>query len=389
MDHTQGVLFVRVKHVDFSQAEKIIRDLFGQAGIAIGGSAPHDIRVKDGRFYPRVLGDGSLGLGEAYIDDWWECDAIADLIVKLIRAELHHKIRLSPRLVVESVKARVLNMQRPANAYHNIAHYDLGNELFEHMLGPTMAYSCGYWRDATDLDSAQRAKFDLICKKLMLQPGERLLDIGCGFGTLARHAAEHYGVHVVGITIAREQHAYAQKLCAGLPIDIRLLDYRELPSLGRFDKIVSVGMFEHVGVKNYRRYLELAAAALPDGGLFLLHTIGTGVSRMTGDGYLNKYIFPNGVLPSPTNLGRALEGVFVVEDWHNFGHDYFPTFMAWHANFQRYVASDKYPHDPRFTRMWTYFLQLFGASFKSRISCQLWQLVLSRRGVVGGYRSIR
>jgi cyclopropane-fatty-acyl-phospholipid synthase len=389
MDHTQGVLFVRVKHVDFSQAEKIIRDLFGQAGIAIGGSAPHDIRVKDPRFYPRVLADGSLGLGEAYIDDWWECDAIAETIVKLIRAELHQRIRLSPRLVVESVKARVLNMQRPANAYHNIAHYDLGNELFEHMLGPTMAYSCGYWRDATDLDSAQRAKFDLICKKLMLQPGERLLDIGCGFGTLARHAAEHYGVHVVGITIAREQHAYAQKLCAGLPIDIRLLDYRELPSLGRFDKIVSVGMFEHVGVKNYRRYLELAAAALPDGGLFLLHTIGTGVSRMTGDGYLNKYIFPNGVLPSPTNLGRALEGVFVVEDWHNFGHDYFPTFMAWHANFQRYAASDKYPHDPRFTRMWSYFLQLFGASFKSRISCQLWQLVLSRRGVTGGYRSIR
>jgi cyclopropane-fatty-acyl-phospholipid synthase len=379
----------RVKHEDFSQGEKIVRGLFEQAGIQIGGSAPHDIRVLDRRFYSRVLGDGSLGLGEAYIDGWWECDAVEEMIVQLIRAEIHNKIRLSPRLVVENVKARMLNMQRPNNAYHNIAHYDLGNELFEHMLGPTMAYSCGYWRNAQNLDDAQRAKFDLICRKLMLQPGERLLDIGCGFGTLARHAAENYGVHVVGITIAREQHAYAQKVCAGLPIDILLLDYRELPSLGPFDKIVSVGMFEHVGVKNYRHYLELAASALPDGGLFLLHTIGTGVSRMTGDGYLNKYIFPNGVLPSPTNLGRALEGVFVVEDWHNFGHDYFPTFMAWHANFQRYVASDGYPHDERFTRMWTYFLKLFGASFKSRISCQLWQLVLSKRGVPDGYVSIR
>jgi cyclopropane-fatty-acyl-phospholipid synthase len=280
-------------------------------------------------------------------------------------------------------------MQRPANAYHNVAHYDLGNELFEHMLGPTMAYSCGYWREARDLDAAQRAKFDLICKKLMLKPGERLLDIGCGFGTLARHAAEHYGVHVVGITLAREQHAYAQKICAGLPIEIRLLDYRELPSLGRFDKLVSVGMFEHVGVKNYRRYLELAAAALPDGGLFLLHTIGTGHSRMTGDAYLDKYIFPNGVLPSPANLGRALEDLFVIEDWHNFGHDYFPTFMAWHENFARYAASAAYPHDERFTRMWTYFLKLFGASFKARTSCQLWQLVLAKRGVPGGYVSIR
>jgi cyclopropane-fatty-acyl-phospholipid synthase len=379
----------RVKHEDFSQGERIVRDLFARAGIAIGGSAPTDIRVADPRFYPRVLGDGSLGLGEAYIDGWWECDAIEDMVVKLIRAEVHTKIRLSPRLVVENVKARVLNMQRPSNAYHNIAHYDLGNELFEHMLGPTMAYSCGYWRDAADLDAAQRAKFDLICKKLMLQPGERLLDIGCGFGTLARHAAEHYGVRVVGITIAREQHAYAQNVCAGLPVEIHLLDYRQLASLGPFDKVVSVGMFEHVGVKNYRHYLELAASVLPDGGLFLLHTIGTGVSRMTGDGYLNKYIFPNGVLPSPTNLGRALEGVFVVEDWHNFGHDYFPTFMAWLANFERYAASPGYPHDERFTRMWTYFLKLFGASFKSRISCQLWQLVLSRRGVPGGYRSIR
>jgi cyclopropane-fatty-acyl-phospholipid synthase len=380
---------VRVRHRDFSQRETIVRGLFERAGIQIGGSAPHDIRVRDERLYARLLADGSLGLGEAYIDGWWECDAIEEAIVKLIRADISQQVQLSPRILVESVKARVLNMQRPSNAYHNIEHYDLGNELFEHMLGPTMAYSCGYWRDAADLDTAQRAKFDLICRKLMLKQGERLLDIGCGFGTLARHAAEHYGARVVGITIAREQHAYAQKLCAGLPIDIRLLDYRELPGLGRFDKIVSVGMFEHVGVKNYRRYLELAASALPDGGLFLLHTIGTGVSRMTGDGYLNKYIFPNGVLPSPTNLGRALEGVFVIEDWHNFGHDYFPTFMAWHANFARYTRSASYPHDERFTRMWTYFLKLFGASFKSRVSCQLWQLVLAKRGVPGGYVSIR
>jgi cyclopropane-fatty-acyl-phospholipid synthase len=380
---------VGVKHQDLNHGEKIVRGLFERAGIEIGGTAPHDIRVKDRRFYHRILADGSLGLGESYIDDWWECDAIEDAIVKLIRAEIHKTTRLSPRLVVEGVKARVLNMQRPHNAYYNVAHYDLGNELFEHMLGPTMAYSCGYWREATGLDDAQRAKFDLICRKLQLRRGERLLDIGCGFGTLARHAAEHYGVEVVGITIAREQHAYATKLNAGMPVQIVLLDYRELGSLGKFDKVVSVGMFEHVGVKNYRRYFELAASVLPDEGLFLLHTIGTGVSRHTGDAYLNKYIFPNGVLPSPTNLGGALEGVFVMEDWHNFGADYYKTFACWHDNFQRYAKSENYPHDARFTRMWTYFLKLFGASFRARTSCQLWQVVLSKRGVAGGYVSIR
>jgi len=378
-----------VKHHNTNHSENVVRGLFRRAGIELGGSAPHDIRVKDPRFYQRILADGSLGLGESYIDGYWECDAIEDAIVKLIRAELHRTAPLSPRLVVEGLKARVLNMQRPQNAYHNVAHYDLGNELFEHMLGPTMAYSCGYWREAQSLDDAQRAKFDLICKKLQLRSGERLLDIGCGFGTLAQHAARHHGVEVVGITIAREQHAYATEINAGLPVQILYRDYRELPSLGKFDKVVSVGMFEHVGVKNYRRYFELAASVLSDGGLFLLHTIGTGVSRHTGDAYLNKYIFPNGVLPSPTNLGRALESTFVMEDWHNFGADYGRTFAAWHDNFQRYAASEIYPHDTRFTRMWTYFLKLFGASFRARTSCQLWQLVLSKRGVTDGYTSIR
>jgi len=372
-----------------SHGEEVVRELFGRAGIRIGGDAPSDLRVLDPRFYRRVLADGSLGLGESYIEGWWECDAIDEAIVKLIRADLHNQIPVSARLVALNVKARLLNMQTRGNAYHNVAHYDLGNELFEHMLGPTMAYSCGYWKDAQDLDQAQIAKFDLICRKLMLKEGERLLDIGCGFGTLARFAAQNYGVRVVGITIAREQHAYATRICAGLPVEILLRDYRELRGLGRFDKIVSVGMFEHVGVKNYRRYMELCASALPDGGLFLLHTIGTGVSRQTGDAYLNKYIFPNGVLPSPANLGAALEGLFVLEDLHNFGAHYDPTFMAWHANFDRYARTEKFPHDQRFYRMWTYFLKLFGASFRARTSCQLWQLVLSRRGIPGGYVSIR
>ena len=378
-----------MKHQKPNRAEGVVRVLFRRAGIELGGTAPHDIRVKDPQFYQRILADGSLGLGESYIDGFWECDAIEDMIVKLIRAEVHKTTPLSPRLVAEGVKARVLNMQRPRNAYDNIAHYDVGNELFEHMLGPTMAYSCGYWREAANLDEAQRAKFDLICRKLLLRPGERLLDIGCGFGTLAQHAAKNYGVEVVGITIARQQHAYATKINAGLPVQILLLDYRELRSLGKFDKVVSVGMFEHVGVKNYRRYFELAASVLPDEGLFLLHTIGTGISRHTGDGYLNKYIFPNGVLPSPTNLGRALEDVFVMEDWHNFGADYYKTFGSWQENFQRYAKSENYPHDERFTRMWQYFLKLFGASFRARTSCQLWQVVLSKRGVQGGYVSIR
>lgn len=371
-------------------SETIAREILGAAGIRIDGEAPWDIRVHDARFYGRVL-EGSLGLGESYVDGWWDCPSVDELISRICAAELDKKTRLTPDLLVAATKARVLNMQRSSRAYDNVAHYDVGNDLFEAMLGPSMAYSCAYWPGAAGLDEAQRQKFDLICRKLDLKSGERLLDIGCGFGTLAKHAATHYGVSVVGLTIAKEQQAYAAKLNAGLPVEILLCDYRDpkLLGAGPFDKAVSVGMIEHVGVKNYRRYMEIVASALKDHGLFLLQCIGTCVSRKHGDRWLSKYFYPNGMLPSPADLSRAAERLLILEDWHSFGSDYDKTLMAWHENFERYAKSEAFQKGERFHRMWRYYLLMLAGAFRSRNKNQLWQVVFAKNGIPGGYVSIR
>jgi cyclopropane-fatty-acyl-phospholipid synthase len=249
-----------------------------------------------------------------------------------------------------------------------------------------MSYSCAYWLHAQTLEEAQRAKLDMICRKLELKPGERLLDIGCGWGGLARYAAENYGVEVFGITVSKEQLKLARERCAGLPVTLELMDYRELS--GRFDKIVSVGMFEHVGPKNYDAYFAVAERLLEDAGLFLLHTIGNYITSRRVDPWIEKYVFPNGWLPSAAEITRAVEGKLLVEDWHNFGPDYDRTLMAWWENFERAwpTLADKY--DERFHRMWRYYLLCCAGVFRSRQG-QLWQVVLSKRTRRGAYRSVR
>jgi cyclopropane-fatty-acyl-phospholipid synthase len=249
-----------------------------------------------------------------------------------------------------------------------------------------MVYSCAYWKDANNLDDAQEAKLDLICKKLDLHSGSRILDIGCGWGSFARYAAEQYGAEVVGITVSRDQANFARERCAGLPVEIRLQDYRDVE--GMFDRIVSVGMFEHVGYKNYRTYMETARRLLKDGGLFLLHTIGRGETRRENDAWIEKYIFPNSMIPSMKQISAAIEKLFVVEDWHNFSADYDATLMAWFRNFDLNWDSLNEQYDVRFYRMWKYYLLSCAAAFRTR-HMQVWQIILSKEGVAGGYRSIR
>lgn len=236
------------------------------------------------------------------------------------------------------------------------------------------------------LDEAQEAKLDLICRKLGVKPGEKILDIGCGWSSFGKFTAEKYGAGVVGITVSREQVEFGQKLCGGLPVEVRLQDYREVDE--KFDHIVSVGMIEHVGYKNYRAYMEIAHRCLKDDGLFLLHTIGGNKSVHSVDRWMNKYIFPNGMLPSIKQLGDAIEGLFVMEDWHNFSADYDKTLMAWYGNIEKNWEKLKANYDERFHRMWRYYLLSCAAAFRARNN-QLWQIVLSKRGVIGGYKSIR
>jgi cyclopropane-fatty-acyl-phospholipid synthase len=359
------------------------------SGVRINGDAPWDPQVFDARFYQRIFADGSRGLGEAYMDGWWDAERLDELFHRVLALNLDERLQglARWRLAVDVLRHRVFNLQSHRQAFEvGERHYDLGNDIFEAMLDPTMTYSCAYWRDAADLEQAQRAKLDLICRKLELRAGERLLDVGCGWGGLARHAARHYGVEVLGITVSKEQQKLARERCSGLPVTIELLDYRDLD--GQFDKVVSVGMFEHVGPKNYRVYFDTVGRVLKKDGLFLLHSIGHHTTTKTTDSWIETYIFPNGKLPSAPELAAALEDRFVIEDWHNFGQDYDRTLMAWWENFERAWPRLAAKYDERFHRMWKYYLMCCAGFFRARQGL-LWQLVLAKRGRAGVYRSVR
>jgi len=367
----------------------VLRELAAMAGVRFNGDAPWDIQVHDPAVYRRILTRGSLGFGEAYMDGLWDCERLDELFHRLLSIDVDAKMvglaRL--RLVLESLRHRLLNLQSEARAFVvGERHYDIGNDVFEAMLDSSMSYSCGYWARADNLEQAQRDKLDLICRKLELKPGEHLLEIGCGWGGLARHAATHYGVQVTGVTISKEQRKLALERCQGLPVRIELMDYRAIEGL--YDKAVSVGMFEHVGTKNYPAYFDTVHRVLKGDGLFLLHTIGSHTTSSHVDPWIDRYIFPNGKLPSALELAAHMEGRFLIEDWHNFGPDYDRTLMAWWANFEAAWPRLSGKYDQRFHRKWKYYLLCCAGFFRSRQG-QLWQLVLSKRERPGVYRSVR
>jgi cyclopropane-fatty-acyl-phospholipid synthase len=362
---------------------RIANEMLTRAGITINGSHPFDIQVKHPNFFKRVLQEGSLGLGESYMDGWWDCERLDIFFSKVIRAGLESQLPHHLKDTLRIAASRLINLQSKKRAWIvGKEHYDLGNDLFSRMLDEHMQYSCGYWKDATTLGEAQTAKLKMICDKLKLEPGMTLLDIGCGWGGLAEFAARHYGVAVHGVTISAEQQKMAQERCAGLDVTILLQDYRDLEM--QFDRIVSVGMFEHVGPKNYATYFDVADRNLKPDGIFLLHTIGSNKTDNNVDPWIDKYIFPNGCLPSVRQIADASEGHFVMEDWHNIGADYDKTLMAWH---ERFLASwpeiaDNYSE--RFKRMFSYYLNACAGAFRAR-DIQLWQVVFSR-GVENGLR---
>ena len=359
-----------------------IEALLGEAGVRVGGDRDWDIQVHDPRLYARLLAQGSLGLGEAYMDGWWDARSLDGLLARLMQAGVDRRVHGLAELW-DALLASLSNLQsRRRSGEVGRRHYDLGNDLYAAMLGRRLVYSCGYWRDAADLDAAQEAKLDLVCRKLRLRAGMRVLDIGCGWGEALKYAAERHGVSGVGVTVSREQAEFARRLCDGLPVEIRLQDYRDLDE--PFDAAFSLGMFEHVGVRNYRGYFEVVRRCLPEDGLFLLHTIGSNLSSNHTDPWIARYIFPNSMLPSAVQVASASEGRFVVEDWHNFGADYDRTLQAWRANVE--AAWDRLGprYDERFRRMWRFYLAGAMAGFRVR-RLQLWQVVMSPRGVRGGY----
>lgn len=368
-------------------AGEIFGDILALVGIEINGKNPWDIQVYDDRLYSRVLSNGSLALGEAYMDGWWDVPKLDEFFARILRAGLDSKVKYNFVLLKEAVFSKLFNYQSKSRAFEiGEKHYDIGNDLYSAMLDKRMLYSCGYWNRSNDLDSAQEAKLDLVCRKLGFKPGQKVLDIGCGWGGFLKYAAERHGVTGVGLTVSKEQVALAQESCKGLPIEIRLQDYRDIKE--KFDHVVSLGMFEHVGCKNYRAYMKVAERSLKSDGLFLLHTIGGNESVHGTDPWIEKYIFPNSMLPSMKQITTAAEGLFVIEDWHNFGADYDQTLMAWFKNFDRAWPKLESKYGQRFYRMWKYYLLSCAGSFRARKN-QLWQIVLSKNGVAGGYKSVR
>jgi len=367
-------------------ARDVCHGLLERAGIPVGGDEPFAMRVHDERLWDRVLAQRNLGLGEAYMDGWWDCDALDQFFTRLLGSGAEAAIKPTLRVAAGVMRSQVVNAQSVRRAGRNARrHYDIGNDLYERMLGKRMVYSCGYWAEAADLDSAQESKLDLVCRKLELQPGLRVLDIGCGWGGFAQFAAERYGVHVTGISPAGNQVAVARERCAGLPVDIHQRDYREVR--GVFDRIVSIGMVEHVGPRNLRRFMDACDGLLSRDGIMLHHMIGSIESSNTLDPWFERYIFPGAVLPSVAQLGRAAEPHWVVEDVHGFGPDYDRTLMAWHANVES--AWPSLPgYDERFRRMWRYYLLVCAAGFRVR-DLQLWQWVYRRPGVRGRYHAPR
>ncbi len=376
-----------MKNIFKKSAEQYLRKLLLQADVIINGDRPWDIQLKNRNIYPRVMFQGSLGLGESFVDGWWDCHSLDQFFFKILHKRLHRKMIVDLSAIFNDLKARLFNFQNRRRAFKvGEHHYDAGNDLFQKMLDENMVYSCGYWKNADNLDQAQYDKLDLICRKLKLTRGMRFLDIGCGWGSLLIHAARHYGVEAVGITVSKEQLKLAQQRCADFPVDIKLKDYREIT--GQFDAIASVGMFEHVGYKNYTAFFKVIERCLKHNGLFLLQTMASNRAHHTCDPWFDKYIFPNGMLPSISQMSSAVEDKFVMEDWHNLGVDYDKTLLAWYRNFEAGWSSLKSRYSSRFFRMWKYYLLSLAGAFRAR-NLQVWQIVLTPNENAAEYKSIR
>lgn len=362
-----------------------IGGLLAIADIQIDGTRPWDLQVNNDALFARTISDGSLGLGESYMDGWWECGQLDEFFSRLLSAELSKQVTTwADRWFF--VSNFLLNKQ----IGHNLSkagaeHYNRGNDLYQRMLDKRMIYTCGYWQDAENLDQAQEHKLELVAKKLKLEPGMRVLDIGCGWGGSAAYLADRHGVDVVGISISQQQIEHARAQHTSEQVEFRLQDFRLIDE--KFDRIYSLGMFEHVGFKNYADYFAMVERSLDDKGLFLLHTIGHRKTSRKVDPWINRYVFPNSILPSAELICHHSAGRLNLEDWHNFGLDYHRTLLAWSDNCQA-AWQDLPAYDEKFQRLWHYFLMCSAGAFKAQRN-HLWQIVFSKGQLSSPYCAVR
>lgn len=391
-----------------SSAERFVRSWLMSSDIRVNGIRHWDIKVNDKRVYEEVIGHRDIGIGDTYMAGYWDCESIDQLVEIASRTRLLNKIPVNKDLIfsVLKEKAKIFKPGRSSRALEvGERHYDLGNDLYREMLGETMTYTCGYWKDAQNLDQAQKTKLDLIGKKLDLKSGMSVLDIGGGFGSLAMHLAKNYGVRVVNIGISKEQISLANELTVkadlpkvnGLPaVENRFQKYQDMDPSEKFDRVVSVGMFEHVTADYYKSFMQTVNGSLKDDGIFVLHTIGAPVASGQKT-WITKHIFPNGQIPSFSQIYKASEGIFSIRDWHVFPNSYYDkTLMAWFSNFERswdklkgkYGDPSKPEEKGEFYRMWKLYLLSCAGLFRAG-NLQLWQIAMTKHGIPSEYQSVR
>ena len=372
-----------------SFVDKYVIKKLNEADIEINGPRDWDITVHDNSCLRRIVTHGSMALGETYVEKLWDAPRV-DQVIDKIHLASHGDIQNTIPALASKFYGKFVNQQtRSRSKTVGEQHYDIGNDFYEKMLDKRMLYTCAYWKDADNLGQAQENKLQLIGQKLQLEPGMRLLDLGCGWGGAAGYFAETFGVEVLGVTISKEQAIWGQQKNQHLPVEIRHCDYRDVQSeTKKFDRVVSIGLMEHVGPKNYQSLIQIVKQSLTPNGLALLHTIGRKTEDKVTDPWFTTYIFPNGYLPSLAQFARAVNDTMVIEDIHNIGNHYDRTLLAWYDNFVAHWGQFKDQYPDNFFRMWEYYLLASAGSFRARHQ-QLWQVVLSPDGVIGGYESVR
>ena len=388
-----------------TDSKEIVEEILSLADIELNGSRPWDVQINNEKVFDRILKEGSLGLGESYMDGWWDCKALDQFFDKLLSANLDKKaqqyLSLSSKatIAVKFLMSKTLNMQNITRSKQVAEqHYNLGNDFYQHMLDPEfMQYTCGYFKDTKDLGKAQINKLNLVCKKLHLSKKgtgkkEKILELGSGFGGFGHFAAKNYNCEITSYNISKEQVAFAKQLNKNLPVNTIESDYRNAESSknqNAFDKVVSIGMMEHVGPKNYKNFMKLADHCLRDDGILVIHTIGNTTKDPAGDDqFTQKYIFPGGHLPSAAQITLAAEDYFQLEDIQNFGHYYDPTLMAWFHNFNKNWPMFKNQYGDRFYRMWKYYLLSCAGAFRAGNIC-LYQFVFTKRSYGKVYEATR
>jgi cyclopropane-fatty-acyl-phospholipid synthase len=368
----------------FYSSREIITQLALVSGINIGT----DIIVNDERFYDKVFKDDSLGLGESYMLGWWDAGDISldEIFYRISKADLKSKLNeLSYYTKIKMISLVIYNYWFPVNRIEDskiiaLQHYDLGNDIYESMLDP-MVYSCAYFKNSSDsLSQAQVNKMELIAQKIDIKSGMKILDIGCGWGELAKYLSLS-GAFVDAITISEQQYKYAVEYFGNDHAKFYLTDYRTFNPEYQYDAIVSVGMFEHVNSNNYKEFMKIVHKLLKPKGIFLLHTIGSNITTTICDRWINKYIFPNSALPSLAQIANSSEKIFAIEDVQNLGPHYDKTLMHWYYNFSMNFNDVNMKRDvpltQEFYRMWTFYLLSCAGTFRAR-GLQLYQIVMTK-----------